>query len=97
MTLLSKLATAAAVGLSLAGTAQAMPMQPVPAGEGDSAIAEAASRLCYPRIRYTWRPGRGLIPIVVGQICIPILVQPFPRPIPGPDPAPFERINPVLR
>ena len=26
---------------------------PAPAGESDPAIAEAASRLCYPRIRYT--------------------------------------------
>lgn len=97
MTLLSKLIGAAALAAGLAGAAQAMPIQPAPAGAGDAAIAEAASRLCYPRIRYTWRPGRGLIPIVVGQICIPLLVQPFPRPIPGPDPAPLERIAPRLR
>lgn len=97
MILLSKLIAATALSIGLAGAAQAMPVQPAPIGEGDPAVTEAASRFCYPRIGYTYRPGRGIIPIVIGQVCIPLLVRPFPRPIPGPDPAPFERIAPSLR
>lgn len=97
MNLLSKLIAGAALSAGVAGAAQAMPVQPLPAGEGDPAITEAASRFCYPRIRYTYRPGHGPIPIVVGVICIPLLAMPIPRPMPGPDPAPFGRIAPRLR
>jgi hypothetical protein len=97
MTLFSKLAAAAALCASVAGAVQAMPVQPAPFGEGDAAIAEAVGRMCYPRIRYTYRPGHGVIPIVVGQICIPFLALPIPRPGPGPDPAPIDRFAPSLR
>jgi hypothetical protein len=92
MTTLAKTALAAALLLAAglgSGAASAAPATSLPGSAADSASAAAlaAGRVCYPRMRWTWRPGRGPIQIIVGWICIPYLVRPpFP-------PTPPERIG----
>jgi hypothetical protein len=65
---------------------------------GEHSVEPAASKFCYPRIVRTYVPGRGVVLIPLGKICLFYIEPLIRRPI-GPDPPPFqrfERINPRL-
>jgi hypothetical protein len=97
MTPVTKTALGIAAALLLAaglgaGAANAAPTTSLPtsvAADAEAGVALASGRVCYPRLRWTYRPGHGPIQVVVGWICIPYLVRP-----PFRVPTPPERIGP---